>query len=370
MKSTSYTIFRYFQIIAIFTVITSCSYKSLIYQIPDEKDITRFKHEEVGNSDFCWNFTESIKNKNWTISNWTTKEILCRDNLSDVLTQLKAKHFLVIKNDTIVFEYLGNKMNNKLPRPIFSMAKTFISAALGKAIEEEYIDSTSQLVSYYLPELNYHENFNSLTIDHLLNQTSGLKLDVKNISDAYYSKVTNVLKNLHFKAIPGSHFEYININSVLLSLIVERATKQDLHKYFSDHIWSQIGTCDPTVWGYDYKTQHTRGFCCVGVSARDLGKFGKLYLNLGKWLGNQILDSAWVQKSTSSMDVFGNVDGYNNNWFIGDSSIGDFLTLGMHKQLLYVNPKEKVIIVSFMNSNKSTSHVLWWELMRQISNQA
>ncbi|MCB6575038.1 hypothetical protein LI165_13500, partial [Phascolarctobacterium faecium] len=75
-----------------------------------------------------------------------------------------------------------------------------VSASLGIAIKEQRIRSTNDLVKEYIPELNYHENFNFLTINHLLNQKSGLTSRVDNISDANYGKVEKVLKELHFKA--------------------------------------------------------------------------------------------------------------------------------------------------------------------------
>ncbi len=344
-------------------------YQAYLYIIPDEKDIHRFKHESVVCADTCYEFVK-LPNKTINVSNWDPNEPLSKLPLEDFLKKYKSKHFLVIKNDSIVFEYKDDKVNGKDPVPAFSIAKSFVSASLGIAIKEGQIGSVNDLAKDYLPELNYHKNFDKLTLNHLLNQTSGLKMEVDNISYAYYGKLERVLKMLHFKAVPGEHFEYININTILLGIILERRTGKDLHTYFSEKIWSKIGTCDSTVWAYDYKTNHTRSFSCFGASPRDYAKFGKLYLQKGKWGNEQIIDSNWVLGSIHPINALGENVGYNNNWYIGEKEIGDFLSMGMFRQQIYVNPKDKVIIVSLMKFNKKNLPLRWWQVLRQISEQS
>lgn len=173
-----------------------------------------------------------------------------------------------------------------------------------------------------------------------------------------------------FKAKPGEHLEYININTILLGIIIERVTGKHLHDYFSEKIWSKIGTCDTTIWGFDYKTKHTRSFSSFGASARDYAKFGKLFLQKGKWENEQVVDSNWVLASTAPVNGLGQEVGYNNNWFIGEKEIGDYMALGMYRQQIYVNPKENVIIVSLMHFNSTNLPLRWWQVLRQIAAQA
>ena len=351
--------------------LTNClPYHAYLYMIPDEKDIHRFKHAKVEHAAICYTFEKRVINKTINITNWSYEEPLMRLSLENFLEKQKAKQFLVIKNDSIIFEYTDKKIIACEPSPSFSVAKTFVSAALGIAIKEGRIKSVNDLAKDYIPELNYHENFNSLTINHLLNQTSGLKMEVDDISHAYYGKLEKVIKGLHFVAKPGVRLEYININTILVGIIIERTTGQDLHTYFSNKIWSKIGTCDSTVWGYDYKTKHTRSFSSFGASARDYAKFGMLYLNKGKWGNEQIIDSNWVIASTSVVNGLGENVGYNNYWFVGEKEVGDYMAVGMYRQQIYVNPKEKVVIVSLMKFNGSNLPIRWWQLLRQIASQA
>jgi CubicO group peptidase (beta-lactamase class C family) len=362
--------------ITVLFLLVVCSYSSCLpplqsffHIVPDEKDVYRFKYETVKHADSCFEFKKTAINKSIYVTNWTSKVPLIRLPLDQFLQNQKAKYFIVIKDDSIVYEYTDSKIKKYNPVPSFSISKTFVSACLGIAMKQGYIGSINDRVKDYLPELNYHKNFDSLTINHLLNQKSGLKMKVPNVAHAYYGKVENVLPTLTFVAKPGEHFEYININYTLLGLIIERATKQNLHEYFSTNIWSKIGTCDSSVWGYDYKSKHTRAIGCFAGSARDYAKFGMLYMNKGVWAGQQLIDSNWITLSTSPVNPLGEDVGYNNSWFIGEKEIGDYMALGMYRQQIYINPKHRVIIVSLMKFYPENLELKWWQVLRQITEQ-
>ncbi|HWZ21516.1 MAG TPA: hypothetical protein VNW06_02615, partial [Cytophagaceae bacterium] len=97
--------------------------------IPDEKDMRRFKHEVVKHAEVCYNFNERSANKKINVTNWSYEEPLMRLPLEKFLEKQKAKHFLVIKNDSVVFEYTDKKITSYEPSPSFSVAKTFVSAS-------------------------------------------------------------------------------------------------------------------------------------------------------------------------------------------------------------------------------------------------
>jgi len=355
----------------VFLCFTSClPFHAFVHIVPDQKDIKRFKHATVKHADTCYEFTKAAKNKSIYVTNWTHKLPLSRLPLEQFLKQQQCYHFLVIKNDSIVFEYNNKKIKGYQPSPTFSIAKSFLSASIGIAITQGYIGSINDLVKDYLPELNYHKNFDILTINHLLNQESGINENVNHLSHTNYGKIEKILPKIEFKDCPGKTLEYVNTNYTLLGLLIERATKQDLYKYFSDNIWSKIGTCDSTVWGYDYRTHHTRAFSCFGGSTRDYAKFGRLYLNKGMWEGKQIIDSNWVAASTSQVNSLGASVGYNNSWFIGEKEVGDYMALGMYRQQIYINPKSNVIIVSIFKFDYRNLPLRWWELLRQITEQS
>lgn len=354
----------------IFLCFSSClPFHAFVYMVPDQKDIKRFKHAEVKHADTAYEFSKAEKNKSIYVTNWTYKYPLSRLSLDQFLQKQQCYHFMVVKNDSIVFEYNDKKINEYQPSPTFSIAKSFLSASVGIAITQGHIGSINDLVKEYLPELNYHKNFDQLTINHLLNQESGIKENVNHLSHTNYGKIEKVLPKIEFKDEPGKILEYVNTNYTLLGLLVERATKKDLYQYFSENIWSKIGTCDSTVWGYDYRTHHTRAFSFFGGSTRDYAKFGRLYLNKGMWEGKQIIDSNWVKTSTSQVNALGSNVGYNNSWFIGEKEFGDYMSVGMYRQQIYINPKDNVVIVCILKFDYRNLELRWWQLMRQVSEQ-
>lgn len=344
--------------------------QAYLFTLPDQKDIHRFKHEEVPHASTCFEFKKDTSKHSFYVSNWSNTKTLSTLPLDVFLKEHKAIHFMVIKNDSLLHEYINPKLKSNTPIPSFSLAKNLLSATTGIAIEQGYIGSVNDLVKKYIPELNYHEYFELLTINHLLNQKSGLKMETDIISHANYGKIEKILPMLHFKAKPGEHLEYINYNSTLLGIIIERATGKDLHQYFAENIWTQIGTCDSSVWAYDYRSKHTRAMSSFGASARDYAKFGVLYLNKGKWANKQVIDSNWVISSTQPINALGDQIGYNNNWFIGESQVGDYMGLGMYRQQIYINPKEQTVIVCFLKFYKKNLDLRWWQIFRQLSTQA
>lgn len=370
MRSTSIQRFV-LNLIFISIGVQSClPFHAYVYHIPDQKDIKRFKHAEVKHANESFEFHKTKTNHPIHVYNWSHKTPLSFVPLEEFLQKQKCHHFLVIKNDSIVFEYHNPKIETYQPSPVFSISKTMVSASLGVAISKGYIESTNELVKKYIPELNHDKRFDLLTINHLLNHESGIKETVNNLARANYGRIEKILPKIEFVRTPGEYIEYVNTNYTLLGIVLERATKQDLYAFFSENIWSKIGTTDSTVWGYDYQTNHTRAMSFIGASPQDLAKFGRLYIHKGVWNGESLIDSNWINKTTSTVNASGKTMGYNSGFFIGEKEMGDYLALGMYRQQLYMNPKSNVIIVGIFKFNNQNLPLKWWEILRQISRQA
>ncbi len=84
--------------------------------------------------------------------------------------------FLVLQNDSLTFEkyYLGNVDTNR--HLSFSMAKSFVSALFGIAVEEGYIKSLDQHVDEYLPGLK-GSGYEGVKIKDVLQMASGVKFN-------------------------------------------------------------------------------------------------------------------------------------------------------------------------------------------------
>ena len=259
--------------------------------------------ENIGNFEFKVQFTKD-KFEKYTIDSFLTHHS-------------NTTAFIVIHNDTILYEkyFQGYDENSKLPS--FSIAKGFTSALVGIAIEEGSIQSIDDPIVNYIPELKGKLNYwNRLTIAHLLAMRSGIDyqnaINYKSLKDLrlpyfgdanmYFSKnAMKVIKQAKYGSPPippGTKYNYSNLDNQLLGLVIERATGQSLSKYLEEKIWKRTGMEGNAKWGIDSKRrQVTKAYCCMEIMARDYARFARLYLNEGSWEGQQIVPKEWVRNS-------------------------------------------------------------------------
>ena len=305
------------------------------------------------------------------VNDWTT-DIPVFTPIQDIVAGHNTQAFLIIRHDTILFEYYAEGSTSKSLFPSYSIAKSFTSALIGIAIQEGFINSVDDAVNKYLPELNFHPYFNRLTIRHLLNQTSGIKYSLLMDADIYYGKdFRKGVKNIEFETAPGKTQSYLNINYQLLGMMLERATGIPPGKYLQDKLWTPLGMESDAFWSADKKNSMAKTFCCLNASAVDYAKFGRLYLHNGIWEGKQIIARHWIEQSISSDTTQGSSFGYNFGWHIGLKEYGDFMANGLYKQHIYINPKKNLIIVSLNRKEDKlkAERVNWWYVFRQIADQ-
>ena len=182
--------------------------------------------------------------------------------------------------------------------------------------------------------------------------SSGMEWDEKyysviNItSESYFTRDLRSLI-LHQKIIkkPGQSFRYSSGDTQLLGMVIEKATGVSLSSYLSEKFWIPMGAENTALWQIDSKkNKMEKAYCCISGSARDFARFGKLYINDGKWNGKKILDSKFVKQAISP--VFDNSDYYGYGWWIYNFDGKKVFTMNGHRgQFVISFPKENVIIV-------------------------
>jgi len=347
--------------------------RSVFLGNPDDKDITRFKNAVIHSGNECFEFKKEMNSsvKRLKIDDWT-RDIPFFLPLDTFAPTHKIRSLLIIQNDTVKYEYRDKKINEQALHSSYSIAKSFTSALIGIAIEEGYIKSEQDAVIKYIPELAKVPDADKLTIEHLLNHTSGIKYNLATDATIYYGRNSlKVLKQIRFETRPGTKQHYLNINVELLGLILKRATGITPSKYLEDKIWKPIQMCSDGVWSVDEKNQLEKSFCCLGATALDYAKFGRLYLNKGVWNGKRIISEAWYNKSISRDTSNGSSFNYNYCWHIGLKEYGDFMAIGLYKQHIYINPEKNLLIILFSDREKplKAERVNWWFVFRQIADQ-
>jgi CubicO group peptidase (beta-lactamase class C family) len=365
---------RLFSICVILVFLSAClPPRAIFLGNPDDKDITRFKNTIIHSGTECFEFKkeQTLSGKNIKIDDWS-RDIPFFMSLDKFAPAHKIRSLLVIQNDTIKYEYNRHNLNEQSLHSSYSIAKSFTSALIGIAIDEGFIKNENETVLKYIPELKNVRYAEKLTIEHLLNHCSGIKYNLITDANIYYSRNTlKALNKIKFETIPGTKQHYLNINIELLGLILKRATGSSPSKYLEDKIWKPIQMCSNGSWSIDEKNQLEKSFCCIGATALDYAKFGRLYLNKGVWNEKRIISENWYNKSISRDTSNGSSFNYNYCWHIGLKEYGDFMAIGLYKQHIYINPQKNLLIVVLNDKEKplKAERFNWWFIFRQIADQ-
>ena len=274
---------------------------------------------------------------------------------SDTLQKLnidgKTKSFLVIKNDSILFEkYYDGHSKNSLSNS-FSVAKSIVTSMMGRAIMEGKIKGLDQPVSDYFEQ--YKSGLASgVTVGDLAAMSSGMDW-----SEKYYS-VINITSESYFtddlrsvilrqKIIdkPGQSFRYSSGDTQLLGMVIEKATGLSLTEYLTEKFWKPMGAENTALWQLDSDEYGMeKAYCCIASTARDFARFGKLYINKGMWGDQVILDSSFVELATKP--VFEKSPYYGYGWGLYNYEGKKVFTMNGHRgQFVISFPEENIIIV-------------------------
>ncbi|WP_188620900.1 serine hydrolase domain-containing protein [Flavobacterium suaedae] len=269
--------------------------------------------------------------------------------LEEVHKELETVAYLIIKNDSIWYEAYYDGYGKDSKSNSFSMAKSVVSAALFKAIEEGKIKSLNQKVGDFYPE--FSEGLAAkMTVGDLSSMASGLSWDEKYYSPfsivtrAYFDdNLEKVILGLDVVEEPGKEFKYLSGATELLAMVITKATGQTLSSYVSENFWKPMGMANEALWQVDNMDGIEKAYCCIGSNARDFSRFGKLFLHEGNWNGKQILDSTAVNKMVSPR--FDDSPFYGYGWWI-NNYLGKkmYYMRGHLGQFVIVIPQDDIII--------------------------
>lgn len=345
---------------------------------PNENDYKFFASRRIDNGTEPFRFYEA----NQDLQLGKTIEVDSkRIDASDIplglfLQEHKTLSFLIIRNDTILYQYYNASESDTSVVTSFSVAKAFISGLIGIAISEGSIPGVNTSIVDYFPELT-NQGFEPVTINHLLDHTSGIHYkEIKNHVggnlEFYWGKnLSKDIFNIHPFFPAGDHFEYSNINSQLLAMILERATGMSVSQYLQEKIWKPLGMEYPASWSLSSNEPNgiEKAFCCLNARTVDFAKFGRLYLNKGNWNGKQIIPETWIKQTLNSSKNDGQRLTYHYNWGIGPKMYGSFYAIGLYGQLIYVYPEKNVILVRFGKSDLGYNPPFLYHTMLQICDQ-
>jgi CubicO group peptidase (beta-lactamase class C family) len=281
---------------------------------------------------------------------------------------------VIIKDDKVVFERYFRGTDAHTRTVAWSVSKSFASALVGIAVAEGKIQSISDPVTRYAPELA-GSAYDGVRIKDVVQMSSGARW-----SEDYSDPHSDVVRFGHAVAFgrsldafaatlarehaPGTYLRYNSMDTQVLGMVLRHATGMSLAAYLSTRLWQPVGMQDDAYYLTDRDGVE---FAAGGLNAtlRDYARFGLLYAHRGNWRGVQIVPAEWVRASStpdapqlmpgrrvSSTETWG----YGYHWWIPDLR-GDYVAVGIFNQFIYVNPRERLVIAkSSANHTYGTGH--------------
>jgi CubicO group peptidase (beta-lactamase class C family) len=234
---------------------------------------------------------------------------------------------LVVKDGCLIAEKYFNEGSIDQKDRLQSVTKSYTSALVGIALEQGYLEGVDQKMLDFFPEVTDQitdPRKKQITIRQLLQMRAGYPSE--ETDPAFWEGLLSghyppLIEEFPLTADPGAKFQYSNLTSNWLGIIVDRASGMNLKSFAEEYLFSAIGV-EAGEWGQDAEG-HNNGCGDLHFSARDAAKFGLLYLNDGEYEGKQIIPADWVHSSLQrySEDINA-TGGFPANWGLSISDIG------------------------------------------------
>lgn len=315
-------------------------------------------------------FTDPVTRKSMTVA--------------EMLDATYTDGFLVLQHGRILTEIYRNGLTREQPHLFMSVSKSIMGTLAGILVGRGELDVTKQ-VTDYIPEMK-RTVYEGATVRNLLDMSlddpeeRALLKTVKGTERAYEAVdeaggwlpatahtapgLRAYLMGLHRPhGENGKQFLYLDQSAILIGWVMERATGKDLSQVLSDNLWAKLGAEQDAYVLLDHYQQ---AYSSAGVNAtmRDLGRFGQMMAQGGRYNGQQIVPEAWVndirtngaQGAPDSRDLGlsapapwpGHRNGtYRSFWWLSEASCGRFAGVGLGGQLLIVDPVADMVVVKF-----------------------
>ena len=278
------------------------------------------------------------------------------DLLNEVANTIRENNYgidslTVIRNGYLVLDEYSPPYKPDSVHIIHSCTKSIVSALIGIAIDQGYIEDVDQPVIDFFPErtvANLDADKEAMTLENLLTMSSGLEcqdsylynwrgLHAMQDSDDWVQFVLD----LPMAEPPGTRFEYCNGGSFLLSAIIQETTGMSALEFAKKNLFGPLGITE--VYWPANPAGITIGWGEIQMKPHDMVKIGYLYLNEGQWEEKQIVPATWVKTSTQAHIPATLSDGYGYQWWVDDG--GYYMALGYQGQFIYVVPEKNMVVV-------------------------
>jgi CubicO group peptidase (beta-lactamase class C family) len=233
---------------------------------------------------------------------------------------------LVVKNGHLIAEKYFNEGSLEQKARVQSVTKSVTSALVGIALEQGCLSSAEQKMLDFYPEVTGQitdPRKEQITIREMLQMRAGFPNEESHPAlweGLLSGRYVPLIEGFPLVTDPGTEFHYSNLTSNWLGIIVDRSCGANLKSYAEEHLFLPMGI-EAGEWGTDWDG-HNNGCGDLHLTARDMAKFGLMYLDNGEYEGNQIISPDWVHDSlqTYTEDAWDNIGrfrdiGYGYHWW-------------------------------------------------------
>ena len=270
---------------------------------------------------------------------------------------------MILKGGKVICECSFAPYRNGMWHITHSMCKSITGMAVGMLIEEEQLSLDENIYKIFDQRLNPLAKIfrPEVTVEHLLTMTSGVSFNESGIISG--NDWLESYLNASVIGTPGTKFQYNSLNSYVLSAIISERTGMTMEEYLRPRLFEPMGitrylweTCPKGI---------TKGGWGLFLCAEDMAKLGQLYLNKGRWNGQQLVSEEWVEKSTqkhveSGEDTFGY--GYQI-WM--EERQESFEFNGMLGQNVVIYPDLDMVIVTNAGNNELFQNCVMLNIIRK-----
>ena len=281
--------------------------------------------------------------------------------------------FMLLRHGKVIAEGWWSPYAPDLKHTMYSASKSFTSTAVGFAVSEGLINVDDKVVSFFPDDLpdSVSPYLAQLTIKNVLSMTVGQDPDPTGIVMRDSNWVETFLATPIVNE-PGSTFLYNTLGTYMLSAIVTEATGEKVIDYLTPRLFEPLGITD-VDWEVDPQGRNTGGWG-LRIRTEGMAKFGQLYLQQGKWDGQQILPESWVDEATTASilqspelpdsirDFSDWLQGYGYQFwrsrhdaFRGDGAFGQFIIM--------MPDQEAVVVITSESADMQGEANLVWDYL-------
>ena len=272
-------------------------------------------------------------------------------------------HFMALRHGKVICECDFAPYPKGMWHITHSMCKSITGMAIGMLIEEEKLKLDENIYDIFPDHINaFSKIFRPvITVENLLTMTSGVTFNESGIVSG--NDWLGSFLNASVNGKPGTEFQYNSLNTYVLSAIVTKRTGETLTEYLTPRLFGPLG-----ITKYYWETCPkgiTKGGWGLFLCAEDMAKLGQLYLQRGKWNGQQLVSEYWIEISTARhLKTQNDTYGYGYQLWM-EQRPGSFEYNGMLGQNVIIYPDMDMVLVTNAGNKEMFQDCIMLNIIRK-----